>query len=365
MRFLLSSLARVTVLLSAVLPNAQAADETTQSKAGAYNSKTADALWAHIEKIQQGPTERPKSQDDAKRIMRKVVVDLRSALEAFVTRYPEDKRRWKAEVMLANLGVADAMSRGVTPNYAKMRKDLQIIVESRKAPKDTKSLARISLITLGLKEAEIDGSPETAAASIQAIDDFSNDNPHHEAVIPLKLEQAKLLAKYDPARAREILHELEKERQPPISQMASAILTQIDVLGKPLDMEFNSVSGEKVSTANFRGKFVLLDFWATWCGPCVREVPDLVATHTKLKGKGFEIIGISLDQNKKALTSFTNKHKMTWPQYFDGKGWENEISTKYGIRSIPAMWLLNKNGRVVDMNARAGLEQKIEKLLRE
>ncbi len=94
-------------------------------------------------------------------------------------------------------------------------------------------------------------------------------------------------------------------------------------------------------------------------------MPNIVATYKKLKGNGFEIIGISLDRSKKALTSFTKKHEMTWPQYFDGKGWENEISTKYGIRSIPAMWLLDKRGHVVDMNARAGLERKVQQLLQD
>ncbi len=245
MKDLFTALAGVTGLLFVFLPDAQAADEVTQFTPVVYDSKNADALWAQIEKLQQGPSERPKSQNDATRIMVKFLADLRSALEIFVARHPEDNRRWKAEVMLANVRMAEAINRGSKPNYAELREELQVIVESQNAPPDTRGIAQLSLITLGLKEAQTDSSPEVAFASIQAIENFTNDNPDHEAVIPLKLEQAKLLTKYDPARAREILKELSKNRQPNISQMANSILTQMDVMGKPLNLEFNSVSGEQ------------------------------------------------------------------------------------------------------------------------
>jgi thiol-disulfide isomerase/thioredoxin len=132
---------------------------------------------------------------------------------------------------------------------------------------------------------------------------------------------------------------------------------------QPLDLKFKAVDGQEVDLAKLRGKVVLLDFWATWCPPCRAEVPHVVATYEKLKAKGFEIVGVSLDKDQKALDAFTKEHKMTWPQYFDGKGWQNEVSTKFGINSIPAMWLLDKKGVVTSKNARGDLEQQVEKLL--
>ena len=132
---------------------------------------------------------------------------------------------------------------------------------------------------------------------------------------------------------------------------------------KPLDLKFTAVDGKAVDLSKLRGKVVLIDFWATWCPPCRDEVPNVVAAYTKYHAKGFEIVGISLDQDKDALLAFTKGNGMVWPQYFDGKGWANEISHGFGIDMIPAMWLLGKDGKVVTTNARDDLAGQVEKAL--
>ena len=134
-------------------------------------------------------------------------------------------------------------------------------------------------------------------------------------------------------------------------------------VGETIEIKFTDSHGKKVDLAALKGKVVLVDFWATWCGPCVAEVPNVVATYEKLHGKGFEIIGISLDSDKAALTKFTKDKKMAWPQYFDGLGWKNKMAVKFGIHSVPAMWLVDKEGKLVSTNARGGLEAEVEKLL--
>jgi thiol-disulfide isomerase/thioredoxin len=99
---------------------------------------------------------------------------------------------------------------------------------------------------------------------------------------------------------------------------------------------------------------VLVDFWATWCGPCRPEVPNLVKAYQKYRSKGFEIIGISLDRSKKDFFEFTEKEKMTWRHYFDGLYWENKVARAYGVRAIPAMYLVGKDGKVISNNVRGG-----------
>jgi peroxiredoxin len=120
--------------------------------------------------------------------------------------------------------------------------------------------------------------------------------------------------------------------------------------------------GKDLSLAAFKGKVVLIDFWATWCGPCIAELPNVLAAYEKHHDKGFEIIGISLDKDGDKLKEFTKTKKMTWPQFFDGKGWENELAVKYGVNSIPATYLLDGEGAIIAKNLRGEeLEKEVAK----
>src|SRR5947209_2428747 len=115
-------------------------------------------------------------------------------------------------------------------------------------------------------------------------------------------------------------------------------------VGKPLTMKFQALDGSEVDVSKLQGKVVMIDFWATWCGPCRAELPNVKAAYEKLHPKGFEIIGVSFDKSKKDLQTFITKEKMPWPQYFDGLFWDNKIGKKYGIEGIPTMWLVDKKG---------------------
>jgi len=133
---------------------------------------------------------------------------------------------------------------------------------------------------------------------------------------------------------------------------------------KPLDLKYTAVDGTAVDLSKMRGKVVLVDFWATWCPPCRGEVPNVVAAYKKYHDQGFEVVGVSLDENKDALLAFTKENGMVWPQYFDGKGWSNEISKGFGINSIPAMWLVGKDGKVLTTNAREDLAGQVDRALK-
>ena len=111
-------------------------------------------------------------------------------------------------------------------------------------------------------------------------------------------------------------------------------------------LTFTSLSGKPVNLDEFKGKVVLIDFWATWCSPCVRSMPDLIATYKEYHDQGFEIIGINMDQEKAKLEKYLQDNEVTWPQYFDGLGWDNKLAKRFGVRGIPHIVLINKNGAV-------------------
>ena len=134
-------------------------------------------------------------------------------------------------------------------------------------------------------------------------------------------------------------------------------------MGDVIDISFRSVNSGKVNLAEMKGKVVLLDFWATWCGPCIAELPNVKEAYKKYHDKGFEIVGISLDSDKSRLKDFIKENDMPWPQHFDGNGWKNKLAVTYGVRSIPAVFLV-KDNKVIATGVRgSALEAKLEELL--
>ena len=116
---------------------------------------------------------------------------------------------------------------------------------------------------------------------------------------------------------------------------------QREAIGKPFELEFtDAIKGETVSIKGLKGKVVVIDFWATWCGPCVAEMPKMKKLYAEYKDKGVEFIGVSLDQPKEQggldkLKKFVAENEIAWPQYYQGNGWESEFSKSWGINSHP------------------------------
>ncbi len=118
---------------------------------------------------------------------------------------------------------------------------------------------------------------------------------------------------------------------------------------KFLDFEMDTPEGKKVKLSDYvgKGKVVLVDFWASWCGPCRREMPNLVEAYAKYKGKNFEIVGVSLDANADAWKEAIKKLNITWPQMSDLKYWNNEGAQMYAVNSIPHTILVDGDGTIL------------------
>lgn len=124
-------------------------------------------------------------------------------------------------------------------------------------------------------------------------------------------------------------------------------------------------SGKMVNLTDLKGKYVLVDFWASWCGPCRAENPNVVNAYNKYKDKGFTVLGVSFDQNKDKWLQAIEADKLAWTQVSDLKGWGNEAGKLYGISSIPQNLLLDKEGKIVAKNLRGPeLDAKLEEIIK-
>lgn len=178
----------------------------------------------------------------------------------------------------------------------------------------------------------------------------------------------------NPAKGKELIGQLKKDfPKTAQAKQADQILANIEkgeaakkiqeslaVGSKFPDFSEKDIHGKPLSIANYKGKVVLVDFWATWCGPCIGELPNVLSAYEKHHKNGFEIVGISLDKDLDKLKSFIEEKKMPWQQYFDGLVWENKLAGKYGVVGIPATYLLDGTGTIIGKDLRGeSLEQAV------
>ena len=130
------------------------------------------------------------------------------------------------------------------------------------------------------------------------------------------------------------------------------------------DFKQSTPDGKTVKLSDFRGKYVLLDFWASWCRPCRMENPNVVAAFNRYKDKGFTVLGVSLDNNKEPWLAAIQQDKLTWTHVSDLKGWGNEAGRLYGVTGIPQNFLIDKDGKIIAKDLRgAALDEKLAEVL--
>ena len=148
-----------------------------------------------------------------------------------------------------------------------------------------------------------------------------------------------------------------------VIQQVAALKGPLGVGDEAADLKAPTPDGNLMSLTAMRGKYVLVDFWASWCGPCRRENPNVVRLYNQYKDKGFDILGVSLDNNKQKWVNAIAKDQLTWKHISDLKGWASELAKPYGVRGIPYTVLVDPNGQIIATRLRgASLEAKLREI---
>ncbi len=181
----------------------------------------------------------------------------------------------------------------------------------------------------------------------------------------------------DPDAQEKLFQRIEKDysKSPVAKQVAGARARaegerkKLARVGKPFELEFTEATkGTHITMASLKGKVVVIDFWATWCGPCIAEMPNMKKLYAEYKDKGVEFIGVSLDQpvekgGLEKLSTYVQKNGIEWPQYYQGNYWQSAFSASWGINSIPCVFLVDAEGNLASIKARGKLEKMIPEYL--
>lgn len=329
-----------------------------------------NALRDLLHKSRQGG-DKPSAEDLATR--RTVGNELAQAARAFLTNYPS-AAKWDDARAFIGLGLYEATMAGDTAAGK------QLADFAAKSVADPKLADMLKLHVFGLnyiatkfpqdgKGSLNQGSAIFQKAMADAFFAAAEVLPIKDDIFKMLLLQAKSGRELNQAEKNQIAERIlnHPAASSQIKSEAKRVLSgeRAYALGEPLNIAFTAVDGRKVDLQSMKGKVVLVDFWATWCGPCIAEIPNLKKAYDQFHDKGFEIIGISLDDKKSDLIAFTKKHDMPWPQHCDSQHWNNEFSFRFGINSVPTQWLVDKKGNLRTTEARFNLEKQVERLLNE
>jgi thiol-disulfide isomerase/thioredoxin len=325
---------------------------------------SVDTDWTKLVQLEKRCEERPGAGENAVEFYAQRERDLYEAARVYLQNYPNDAHAGTAlEWKLKN---ADFSGSATDRNSLldQLENEARSFVASHSLPAELRQQIVVTLIHQRLNNDDLI-TTDSAPHLEQQIADYLQENPADPKKISLELARANLLYRVDAQKAKSFLEKLLGDPDQQLAQAARVRLAKVELLGRPLDLRFTATNGTTVDLGQLRGKVILIDFWASWCPDCVRELPEIQKLDQAYRSSGLLILGISLDRDRQAMANFVVKKSISWPIYFDGKGWDNAYAVQYSVRSIPEIWLINKDGIVETTSADiSSLDATVQRLLK-
>jgi peroxiredoxin len=367
MRYLLTPAIAVTFFTSAAL----AADPEPSVPAALAGGEhpamlPADVGWKKFEESQKQPTTKPASREEAITQVQSWLAGVQKAADTFAKEFPKDRRRWQAKLIAARADIQTRRITGQAQAPATTRARLEEIINAPDAA--TPNKAEAAFMRVITHATEFRTKPESYVAFHQGAAEFAAKYSAHPLSMQLEELDVRSLAE-DPteegaALLKKYLASTDARTAGIAGQIHAKRTKMAELRQKPIELQFTDTTSKDVDLALLRGKVVLVFFWASSSQQSLAELASIVPTYEKLRPKGFEVVGISLDVDKEKMQEAVKKVGMTWPQYFDGGGWKNKVSSKFLIDSVPTAWLIDKKGNLRETAMRGeGLEAAVQKML--
>lgn len=374
------------------------------------STSAADAAWAELQASGllgfRMPPNYPKlSRREQSEWRESQALRLREKGGAFIAAHPTDPRRWTLVWRMINVVPEFIQSYG--PNY---QNDTTDVVKDTAAaaawhaqlsaweaelraapdlPPDVREAvdpdtSRLNRLIGEAGETDRQGRPVDWTAVTQAVLAYAAKYPENTQLAPaLRNLMWHYEGRHSPAESLAAWRPLVVAANVPLADMAREKVRALSAITGELDLRFTAVDGREVDLQKLRGKVVLIDFWATWCVPCMAEMPNVKRIYAAYHDKGFEIIGVSCDiapapsdtpqkarlaKTAAQLIEFKEKNGMPWPDYYDGNKHNeggNQLAKRFAITGIPASFLVDQTGQVVALNLKGEkLEAAVKRLLR-
>lgn len=323
------------------------------SQAAPPTAVDADHAWQVILLQADGPGNRFHSQEEATRAAHDHLDKQETALRDFVRLYPGDAHHYSAEIRLATVLAAKGRLNRQPAALAEARKILSDLESDPATPPPIKAdagFARVSQLMSDVSAHVDDTARENLLDTVRKFDaDYPSDRR-----TPNLLTEVATLYDAEPAQKKALLDEAaSRTTDESARKRIGDDLRRIALLGRPLDARLQPwEGGPSISLAGHRGRVVVLLFWASWSLPSLHELARLEQDAAQFAGQPVDFFTVSLDDDRAALASTIKVADLRWPVHCDGKGWSGELVRTLGINALPTVWVLDRKGNLLTLNAR-------------